>query len=165
MERGGISMTNILSHFSLNPKNLECSLEDKLECLQTVKKLSGYSRLARSEGLLALEEPLSQEKDTFLKQSLLPILDGIGNEQYLHLITTYFLSGNYHGKDFLNNLLIIESIPLIEDCVRPDSLVFLLKGWFGIEFTEIYEKEMEEEKLAWNKKIALEAQKRNEKVH
>lgn len=46
-----------------------------------IDKIIGYAEKARSEGLLALEQSLVDEKDPFLRQSLQSIADGVDAEE------------------------------------------------------------------------------------
>ncbi|CAH0213524.1 MULTISPECIES: MotA/TolQ/ExbB proton channel family protein [unclassified Microbacterium] len=54
---------------------------DKHSASSMIDKIVGHAEKARSEGLLALEQSLVDEKDPFLRQSLQSIADGVDAEE------------------------------------------------------------------------------------
>lgn len=56
-------------------KRLQCSREEKLQCMETLKKLYKYARMARMEGLLALESIAETETNLFLRDGILLVVN------------------------------------------------------------------------------------------
>lgn len=119
---------------------LQCSFEDKMECLETVKKLYGLAVLARKEGLLALIDAVENE-DLFLK-TMVDALIGFEPKQQKRIFFAYLAAGNYHGKEFLKNLLIVNGLIIIAEGEFPTQVVDRLQGWFGVEFAQTYKNEL-----------------------
>jgi hypothetical protein len=117
---------------------LKCSHEEKIECLQTVRKLSRILNIARADGFLALEPFAEQEADSFLKACLLDVLDGLDGDGLKELFCGYLAAGDYSGKEFLNAILISEGLLCLQSCQSPENLWYSLKGFFGTDFAEEY---------------------------
>lgn len=116
---------------------LQCSHEDKLECLKTVKKLYSLAVLAQKEGFLALPDAVTQE-DLFFKTAVDIFLDTVEPEPLETIYSAYLAAGNYRGKEFLNNLLIVNALLQIARQATPFDVVSGLQGWFGVEFSPTY---------------------------
>lgn len=119
-----------------------CSYEDKLHCIETVKKLYDLAILVRKKGLLILYEAMENESDLFFKKSLYSLLELLEYEQVSNCLYAYLAAGNYHGRELLKNLLIVNGVLLILNNTHPTLVMSCLKGWFGEEFAEIYDLEM-----------------------
>lgn len=128
---------------------LQCSIEEKKECLKTVKKLSAYLILGRAEGFLALEPIGKMETDALLKTCLLAVANGLDQVALKKLCTNDLSTKNYVGKDFLNAVLISEGILSLQACQSPENLWDSLKGFFGTDFTEEYQKNFDLERNSW----------------
>lgn len=133
---------------------LQCSREDKLECFRTVKKLYGLSVLARKEGFLALSDAVVEE-DLFLKTMVDTFLEAPEAETLDKILFAYLVVGDYCGKDFLKNLLVVEGLLLIAKQTAPSKVIHGLQGWFGVELAQIYKKEMTAEMARQNPPILM----------
>lgn len=124
-----------MEYFTLR---LQCSREDKLECLQTVQKLSNIVAVARKEGFLAVEPIAEQETNLFFKTCLLDVLDGLDGDSLKKLFHRYLVAGNYRGKDFLNAVLITEGLLCLYVYRNLEDVWTCLKGFFGADFANEY---------------------------
>lgn len=130
-----------MDHMEYLSLRLQCNYEDKLECLETVKKLYGLAVLARKEGYLALEDAVENE-DLFLKTMVNALIDCFEPKPLETIFSAYLAAGNYHGKELLNNLLIINGLLLIAESEFPTGVANKLQGWFGVEFAQTFKNEM-----------------------
>ncbi|MEM1485451.1 FliG C-terminal domain-containing protein [Oscillospiraceae bacterium PP1C4] len=120
---------------------LQCSREDKSECMETVKKLYGLAILARKEGFLALPDAVESE-GLFLKTMVDTFLDVAEPKPLEAIFFSYLVAGDYRGKEFLKNLLIVNALLLIARQATPFDVVSGLQGWFGVEFSPTYKDEI-----------------------
>lgn len=119
-------------------KRLQCSHEEKLQCLDTVKKLYRYARAARMQGLLALESAVETERNLFLRNGLMMVVDSHVPEKIHDALLAAVLADNFHGGPFLEQILVMEGVRLIQEGVNPASLLDYLSGWFGSGFQREY---------------------------
>lgn len=137
--------------FICDAARLQCDLTDKQACIHTAKKIYGLAVIARKRGLLALADVAEQETDLFLKTAIGSLLE-LGDENLASdCLYAYLVAGNYHGKDYLNNLLIVIGLLHIQRSLPLQQLMESLKGWFWVDFAEIYSCEMEAE-IWWQNK-------------
>lgn len=130
-----------MDHMEYLSARLQCRYEDKLACLETVKKLYSLAVLARKEGLLALEDAVENE-DLFFKTMVNALIDCFEPKPLETIFSAYLAAGNYHGKEFLKNLLIINGLLLIAESEFPAGVANKLQGWFGVEFAQTYKSEL-----------------------
>lgn len=129
-------------------QRLQCSQEDKMACLETVRKLYWYGIKTRMDGFLAVEAELEKETDVFLKKGMMCLVDYMNKRLTRKTLTNYLISEDIQGKEFLNKVLVIEGIGMIQEGVNPRFMLELLEGWFGSDFAPTFEQEilkMEEE--------------------
>lgn len=141
---------------------LMCSHAEKLECLGMVKLLCQLNTLVRRKGLLSLSDAVNETDDAFLKALICAAEDQYGIENDIReVFEAYLIAGNYHGKEFLKNLLITEGLLLIYANTRTPQLISSLQCWFGAEFTSTYRGELCEKvnpnfEPVWREKSVLE---------
>lgn len=122
---------------------LVCSMEEKKKCLGMIKVLDMWNHVISGAGLLALERLTEYHStDDFLRQAALAAIRDTDNIETI--LIQYLITGDYHGKEFLECLLIADGFPLICKGVTTKELVEHLRGWFGADFSEIYDSEMKE---------------------
>lgn len=119
-------------------KRLQCSREEKLQCMETLKKLYKYARMARMEGLLALEAIAETETNLFLRDGILLIVNSYEPEKVRAALMATVLADNFQGGAFLDQILVMEGVRLIQDGINPANLLNLLSGWFGSDFRQEY---------------------------
>lgn len=141
---------------------LICSNKEKQKCLETVKLLCKLNTRVRSDGLLVLSNIATETSDCFLKALLHAAEDQCLLEDGIRdTFEAYLIAGNYHGKEFLKNLLITEGLSLIYTGTTTSNLITNLQCWFGAEFVSTYRSELFEEsnpdfKPTWHEKSAVE---------
>lgn len=122
---------------------LVCSIEEKKKCLGMIKVLDMWNHVISGAGLLALERLTEYHStDDFLRRAALAAIRDTDNIE--NILIQYLITGDYHGKEFLECLLIADGFPLICKGVTTKELVEHLRGWFGADFSEIYDSEMKE---------------------
>ena len=124
-----------LSYFAAR---LPCSHEEKTECLQTMKKLSHFLVVGRTDGFLALEYFGEGETNPLIKACLLDILDGLDGTQLEQRFEGYLAAGNYHGKDFLQAVIVLRGFLLLQACHTPEVLWNEMQGFFGANYAWEY---------------------------
>lgn len=117
---------------------LPCSYEEKIECLQTMSKLSRFLTVARADGFLALEPFTERETDPLTKACLLDILDGLDGAELEQRFDGYLAAGDYHGKECLQAMIILKGFLLLQACQTPEPFWKELQGYFGADFVLAY---------------------------
>ena len=128
---------------------MQCSREDKQDCLPVVRQLTVLAYIGRERGLLAMEEEVRDRgryPDAFLRKAVeltveISDPDRIRKVLYNLLITTKYIA-NYH---FLKDVLITETMLAVSQSEVLDYIfTHLIPSYFGMEFegrvTEEYKK-------------------------
>jgi AraC-like DNA-binding protein len=113
---------------------LQCSKEDKLECLELLFTIISLSQNARKRGLLALEKDIEESWPFLLRKGMQYILDGTDPGLVREMMTGYLIAGDYQGKEFLARLIIIEGILGIQAGEYPKIIQEKLGSFFGEDF-------------------------------
>lgn len=119
---------------------LLCSHEDKLHCMKTVKQLLTLSQLVCKEGLLIMDDLVCAVDDPFLSTAMRAATTN--TTQLESTLYAYLIAGNYDGKSFLQNLLVVCGIPALCNGILPKELSAQLQGWFGVDFLPTYHSEI-----------------------
>lgn len=130
-------------------QRIQCSRDDKEECLYTVRLLLELAVTAREKGILALEQMMdanpARYSSPFLRKAVQLIVD-VGNaEQVRKVLYNTIFSSNYFGRKFLTSIVITETVLAIQ---RQEDLDYvfrsLIPSYFGMEFernaVEVYER-------------------------
>lgn len=115
-------------------KNIQCSTEDKMDCMTTVNNILFLSEITRKEGLMEIENEIAKYDSEFLKLGISLIVDGTDPVIVEKILTNYLIAGKYQGKEFLKNILIISGILLIQRAINTIQIREILCSYFGIEF-------------------------------
>ena len=130
---------------------LQCSDEEKVDCLETVAKLYRLRWYLRENGALAAGVLAEEEADPFFRACLIEIGDVFLNPDELERrYTRYLMAGDYRGGAFLNAVLISEGLVLLaryegETNTRDEMphnqswgelLGGTLRGYFGAGYVE-----------------------------
>ena len=120
------------------PQRLQCSYEEKVSCLKTVKRIFELSCLLRREGVLALEEAV-KEDSPFWRAAVGALLSYYSEPKALQeILFSYLAAENLSGKLFLEHFLIAQGVLLFALEEIPPHIPNQLKGWFGAEFAPVY---------------------------
>jgi DNA-binding PadR family transcriptional regulator len=125
-------------------RKLECSEDDKRDCLKIVENLLSLSKKARTYGMLSLAKEAEENSSFLLTKGIQLATDGAKPHVVRSILEFYILSGNYVGKELLERCLILEGIVAIQEGLHPKLLKELLLSFFGEEDYEIFENELNE---------------------
>ncbi len=120
-------MTYDMSYYT---ERLHCTRKEKLECLETVRLITRAFDIVHNAGLLVMEELAEETDDPFFQDCAIYLADGLNAEQLRSIYERMLISGDYRGKEFLNNLLITEGM-LVILYMSESGLVSELAPWFG----------------------------------
>lgn len=135
--------------------HIKCTKEEKILCMETVKKLLRLLDVARREGILKLEETILEkeyESPPLIQIGALLIIDGTDPEHVRNILENYIISSDLTNKEFLENILIYNAILAIQQGENPRCIEELLSSLFGLDFIEefktyINRRELESELL------------------
>jgi hypothetical protein len=125
-------------------RKLECSEDDKRDCLKVVEILLNLSKKARTYGMLSLAKEAEEDSSFLLTKGIQLATDGAKPQVVRSVLEFYILSGNYVGKELLERCLILEGVVAIQEGLHPKLLKELLLSFFGEEDYEIFEDELNE---------------------
>ena len=125
-------------------RKLECSEDDKRDCLKVVENLLDLSKKARTYGMLSLAKEAEENSSFLLTKGIQLATDGAKPQVVRSVLEFYILSGNYVGKELLERCLILEGVVAIQEGLHPKLLKELLLSFFGEEDYEIFEEELNE---------------------
>jgi AraC-like DNA-binding protein len=117
-------------------QRLTSSSQDKKECLELFNTIINYSERVRKHGLLSLEPEIDKSHSFFMRKSLQFIVDGVEPTYIRNILQNYIFTGNYHGKELLERLLITEGILSIQAGENPILIREKLSSYFGEEFAD-----------------------------
>ncbi len=115
-------------------KRIQCSEEEKQECLKLAEKLVRMAERARQKGILQLEEELDSDLPYLLRIGLRLVLDGTEPAIVDKTLTAYICSTPLEGKELLKYLVIRIGILGIQQGHNPRILRMQLLAYFGTEF-------------------------------
>lgn len=122
--------------FDYVAERLQCSYEDKVKCLDTLKYIIYLANTARREGILALEKEMYAQNNPLLKKGIEIILN-INSKQdgvIKDILFNYIIAGNYRGKDFLEAMIIVNGVIELYNGNHPRLMEKLLLSYFGDDF-------------------------------
>lgn len=122
--------------FDYVAERLQCSYEDKVKCLDTLKNIIYLANTARQEGILALEKEMYAQNNTLLKKGIEIILN-INSKQdgvIKDILFNYIIAGDYRGKDFLESIIIVNGVIELYNGNHPRLMEKLLLSYFGDDF-------------------------------
>lgn len=119
--------------------HIKCTKEEKILCMETVKKLLRLLDVARREGILKLEETIFEkeyESPPLIQIGALLIIDGTDPEHVKSILENYIISSDLTNKEFLENILIYNAILAIQQGENPRCIEERLCSLFGLDFIE-----------------------------
>lgn len=120
-------------------QRIQCSRDDKLDCLYIVRQLMELALVAREKGLVALDTMLDEYPDRynfpFLRKAVELIVD-VGNVDHIRkVLYQYIFSSNFVGRKFLVSVVIAEAVIAIHEEEDLEYIFyFLIPSLFGMEF-------------------------------
>lgn len=122
--------------FDYVAERLQCSYEDKVKCLDTLKNIIYLANTARQKGILALEKEMYAQNNPLLKKGIEIILN-INSKQdgvIKDILFNYIIAGDYKGKDFLEAMIIVNGVIELYNGNNPRFIEKLLLSYFGDDF-------------------------------
>lgn len=119
-------------------QRIQCSRDDKQECLYTVKLLLDLASCARDKGLLALDKMMDDDprySSPFLRKAVQLVVDVGNTDNIRKVLYNSIFSTNYFGRKFLASVIITEGMLAIQRQEDMDYIFrFLVPSYFGMEF-------------------------------
>jgi len=127
-----MNMKNFLSSLEV-----QFSQEEKQSAISTIHQIVKLSRIAKEQGVLALESEISSlDSNIFLKNGISLILDGVHLELVEKILQYSIQSESYKGIDLLNRLLIMEGVLAIQSGLYPRTIIYLLGSVLGENYPD-----------------------------
>ena len=112
-------------------KRVQCSKEEKEKCAELIQKIISLTDKAKREGLLALEDDLSEIKWPLLQKGVGLVVDGIDPELIRKTMEISILSGNYKGRELIERCIIAGGVILMQDIANPQLIREFLTSFIG----------------------------------
>ena len=113
---------------------IRCRSREKEECLELVEKIIKYSILYKEGGSDSLAQELKGIEDSFLYLGIELILEETDPFEVQTILTRHILAGDYHGKEFLQKIIIVEGIHAIQLGFSDAILIEVLLSLFGEDY-------------------------------
>lgn len=122
-------------------QRIQCSRDDKHECLRTVRLLAEVSFTARNGGVKALDDLIHgnpiQFGGAFLGKAVQLYMDARDAEQIRATLYVCIIASNFTGRQFLNAVIITEAMAALFENESIDYIFsFLLPSYFGIDYEQ-----------------------------
>ncbi len=128
-------------------KRLKCSDTEKEQCLDTVRKVARAYYTARKEGILALLKLGDKERDPFFKECLEYVMSGLSEKQLSRAFEQMLAAGDYHGKEFLEKIIICEGLSAINRD-KDECTLMAISPYFGAGYLRKVMKTVVDERQA-----------------
>ncbi len=126
---------------------IRCRSREKEECLELVEKIIKYSIIYKEEGLSALAVEMKTNDDSFLNLGIELLIEETDPNEVQSILFRHILAGDYHGKEFLQKMIILEGIYSIQIGLSNSILVEILLSLFGEEYISENKSDNYSEKL------------------
>lgn len=117
---------NMLRDLALATK-ASCDQEDQESLVPLVLQLKKLSEMATKQGLLALENELSQIKDPFLNLGVQLIIDKVEPENIKDVLDSDIYYNHSNGRELLKKIIIREGLLRIKEGDTPRNVLICTK--------------------------------------
>lgn len=122
-------------------QRIQCSRNDKQECLRTVYLLSEVAYTFLKGGIRAVDSLISSNhvkySEVFLNRALQLFIDAKNVEQIQTVLYNCIIASNFFGQQFLNAVIISETLSALYDREDIDYIFnFLIPSLFGMDYEE-----------------------------
>ncbi len=114
-------------------KEIDYEAEDYPNLITT---LLSFSEKSKREGLLSLEDDISELKNNYLKLGFQLIIDDVDSNMVRSILETKIIVGNYRGNELLHRVICMEGILMIQASVHPITIKDKLMAFFPEDFLE-----------------------------
>lgn len=111
-------------------ERIKCTDAEKAECLDTVKEIVRVCEIVYRKGVLELENFHSD--NAFLSECIKYLISGCWGTELSDIYETLILAGDYHGKEFLQNTIIAQSLISIAEQDESYPLPRVIPPLFGV---------------------------------
>lgn len=111
-------------------ERIQCTDAEKVECLDTVKEIVRVCETVYKKGVLELENFHSD--NDFLSECIKYLISGYWGTELSDIYETLILVGDYRGKEFLQNMIIAQSLISIAEQDESYPLPRVIPPLFGV---------------------------------
>lgn len=108
-----------------------CSLEDQETLVPIILQLKKLSEVVTKQGMLALENELSQIKDSFLNLGVQLIIDKVEAENIKDILDSDIYYNQSNGRELLKKIIIREGLLRIQAGDTPRNVLICTKVFLG----------------------------------
>lgn len=122
-------------------QRIQCSRNDKQDCLRTIYLLAEICTAARGGGVRALDSLMNEHRlkysASFLNWAVQLYMDAKDSSQIRTVLYNCMISSNFSGPQFLNATIITEVLAALCEQEDVDYIFsFLVPSYFGLDFQE-----------------------------
>ena len=122
-------------------QRIQCSRDDKQECLRMVYLLADVAYTYRSGGIMAVDSLISHNKvkysAVFLNRALQVFIDAKEVSQIRTVLYNCIIASNFSGRSFLSAVIITETLACLFDQEDLDYIfTFLVPSYFGMDYED-----------------------------
>ena len=117
---------------------LDFSDEDKRGAFETAREFVQVAIDVRKNGLLSIDDKISEYPDLLMRKALQLAVDSIEPEEIQKLLQTHIVANNYKGERLLQSILIRDGIILLVNGWNPKQVKEFLGVYFGDDFLQEY---------------------------
>lgn len=125
-------------------RRIQCSDEEKRQCLHLISDILVLAKKARSLGLLSLIESIENCPIPFMKKGLQLIVDGEKPHTVREILEIAIMAGGSRGRDLLERCIILEGLMSVQAGLNPKSIKEMLLSFLGEEISRTYEAEIKD---------------------
>lgn len=128
--------------FSYLSEHLNCTYAEKKDCLSFVEIILDLAEICTEKTVLVIKEVVERDAKydiPLLKKGASLILDGIDPDTIKNIVYNYIVFSNCTGKDFLKNIIIADTLILLDLGRDLYSVLNMVSSYFGIEFYDYFE--------------------------
>lgn len=122
-------------------QRIQCSRNDKQECLRTIYLLAEVSYTFLKGSIRAVDSLISSNhvkySEVFLNRALQLFIDAKNVDQIRTVLYNCIITSNFFGQQFLNAVIITEALAALYDREDVDYIFnFLIPSFFGMDYEE-----------------------------
>jgi len=94
------------------------------------------AKMSRREGLLSIEDDISNLSNSILRQGVQLVVDGTHPNFVRNILETKIIAANPRGKELLCFLIVLEGVLMIQDGANPRLVKETLFAFFPVHLVE-----------------------------
>ena len=115
-------------------KQMECTEADKEKCLPVIDKILEIASIARSQGILSLEELIPEIENYLIKVGIQLMVDGLSEEYTLEVLDKMITASYKTGAELMQQLIIRDGLLAIQAGESPRLIILKLYAYLGEEY-------------------------------